>query len=202
MIRCVVFDFGEVIASAPTLFSAPAALLGVDPAAYEALYWQGRHAYDAGCVDAAYWTPILAGLGRPTTPEMIRHLASLDAELWAAGARPEALALLDEVRAAGRTVAVLSNAPFALDLAFADAPYADAADYWFVSASMGVTKPDAAAYVRVQQVVDAEAGEIAFVDDREPNVAKASALGWKAHLWRSDADTRAWLVEIGVLDAA
>ena len=37
------------------------------------------------------------------------------------------------------------------------------------------------------------------VDDRPENVEGALAAGWTAHLWQDDADTRAWLTELGVL---
>ncbi len=193
------FDLGQVMSSPPGLYTEPARLLGVDPAAYEARYWQGRVEYDRGGTDPSYWTPLLTDLGRPAPPETVRMLAQLDAQMWVEGVRPTALDLLRQVRAAGRLVAVLSNAPFALDIALADAPYADAADYWFVSASMGITKPDPAVYYRVEEVTELEPSELAFIDDRPANVHAARQAGWNAHLFVDDADTRAWLREIGVL---
>lgn len=200
VIRCVVFDLGQVLSSPPTLYTEPATLLGVDPAAFEAAYWgANRVEYDRGGSDVAYWGPILTSLGKPAAPETVRTLAQLDARLWVEGMRPEALRVVRDVRAAGRLVAILSNAPFALDLALTDAPYAGDADYWFVSASMGVTKPDPAVYFRVQEVVDLEPAELAFIDDRPANVYGARQAGWEAHLFVDDADTRAWLVGLGVL---
>lgn len=38
--------------------------------------------------------------------------------------------------------------------------------------------------------------EIAFIDDREPNVLAARALGWEAHLWVDDDDSRRWLGDV------
>lgn len=199
MIRAVVFDYGTVLATGEAIYSEPARLLGVPAEDVEALYWHGRRAYDEGGPDAAYWTPILTGLGKPAALETIQQLAALDARLWL-DVRPEALRNVLDVREAGRLVAVLSNAPFALDLALADAPFADVADYWFVSASMGVTKPHPAAYHRVTEVLEVAPHEIAFVDDRQHNVEGAQAHGWVAHLWQSDADTRSWLRSLGVLE--
>lgn len=200
MIRAVVFDLGQVLASPPNLYSEPARLLGVDADAFEAAYWDGRRAYDEGGTDEAYWGPILRKLGKTPSPETVRQLARLDATLWL-DLRPEAWQLLRDVREYGYTVAVLSNAPFVLDMALLDAPFVDDADYWFVSASMGITKPNRAAYDRVTEVLDLERDQIAFIDDRLPNVEAALAYGWQAHLFVDDADTRAWLVELGVLDA-
>jgi len=199
MIRAVVFDLGQVLASGEGVISEPARLLGVDPEPFEELYWAGRRAYDEGATDAEYWGPILRALGRPAAYETIQQLAALDARLWTV-LRPEAPQILRDVREAGRLVAVLSNAPFALDLALVDVPYVNDADYWFVSASMGMTKPNAGAYHRVTEVLELPPAQIAFVDDREPNVRAAVEHGWQARLWASDADTRLWLTELGVLE--
>ena len=73
---------------------------------------------------------------------------------------------------------MLSNAPFPLDQGLVDADFADDVDYWFVSSSMGVTKPDPAAYERVTEVLELPEADIAFVDDRPANVAGAEAAGW------------------------
>jgi putative hydrolase of the HAD superfamily len=199
VIRCVVFDLGQVLSSPAGLYTEPAALLGVEASAFEALYWRNRVAYDAGGSDTAYWTPLLTALGKPAPPETVRALAQLDARLWVEGMRPEALQIVRDVRKAGRLVAMLSNAPFALDLALVDAPYAGDADYWFVSASMGVTKPDPAVYYRVEEVTELAASELAFIDDRPNNVYGARQAGWEAHLFVDDADTRAWLRGLEVL---
>lgn len=198
MIRAVVFDLGHTLASGEGVISEPANLLGVDEERFAALYAAGREAYDLGETDAAYWTPILESLGHPATPENVARLAELDASLWLR-LRPEARQLLADVREAGRRVAILSNAPFSLDLRLVDADFADEADAWFVSASMGVAKPQLAAYHRVTEVLACAPEEIAFVDDLPANVVAARRAGWQASVWTSDADTRAWLVDLGVL---
>ena len=198
MIRAVVFDLGQVLASGEGIFSEPARILGVDAAAFEELYWVGRRAYDEGGTDADYWGPILTGLGKPNAVETVNQLAALDTELWLK-LRPTARRLMADVRAAGRVVAVLRNAPSVLDRGLVGADFAEEADYWFVSASMGVAKPHPAAYARVTEVLDVPPDAIAFIDDRPPNVAGATKAGWHAHLFVSDADSRRWLESLGVL---
>lgn len=198
MIRAVVFDLGQVLASGEEVHSAPARELGVDPALFAQLYAVGRAAYDDGGSDAAYWGPILTGLGKPVTPETVQRLAARDADLWLR-LRPTARQLLADVRAAGRLVAVLTNAPYALDHALVDAEFADEADHWFVSSAMGIVKPHPAVYRRVTEVLELPPDEVAFVDDLQPHVDAATAAGWHAYRWVSDADTRAWLVGLGVL---
>lgn len=198
MIRAVVFDFGIVLSPGEGVLEDAAAMLGVPLADYEAAYWIDRQTYDAGCSDAEYWTPLLERLGKPVTPEVIQGLAALDGAAWAQ-LPEESRALLRDVRATGREVAVLSNAPFNVDLAIADSDFAHEADYWFISASMGMTKPNAGVYARVTEVLEVEPADIAFLDDRTPNVEGAERAGWTAHLWTAPADARAWLTEVGAL---
>lgn len=200
MIRAVVFDLGGVLASGEGVTSEPARLLGVPEEAFAELYWSLRTDYDAGFSDAEYWGPLLTGLGKPAAVETIQQLAKLDADLWLR-LLPDARRLVADVRAAGSTVAVLSNAPFNLDNALVEADLADEVDHCFVSAAMGVAKPDRAAYARVTEVLEVEPGEIAFLDDKQHNVEGAERAGWVAHVWTSVTDGRAWLTSIGVLPA-
>ena len=200
MIRAVVFDLGGVLASGEGVISEPAKLLGVDEERFAEFYWASRDAYDAGASDSEYWTPVLAGVGKPAALETIQQLARMDAELWLR-IRPEARRLVADVRAAGLTTAVLSNAPFNLDHALLDSDFGAEVDFWFLSAAMGLVKPMRAVYLRVAEVLELEPGEIAFVDDRPDNVAAAERAGWVAHLWSSDGATRGWLEQVGVLTA-
>lgn len=199
MIRAVVFDLGGVLVTGEGVIERPAELLGVDPAAFEKAYWAGRRRYDEGASDSAYWGPVLEAVGKPAALETVQQLAKMDAELWLQ-IRPEARQLLRDVRESGRPVAVLSNSPFSLDLGLLDCDFADEADHWFMSASMGVAKPHRGAYERVTEVLELEPYEIAFIDDRGENVTAAAEHGWAAHLWVSDADSRAWLEEIGAFE--
>lgn len=198
MISAVVFDFGIVLSPGEGVLEGGADFLDVDLDDYRAAYWADREPYDAGGTDADYWGPLLERLGKQVAPETIQHLAALDAAAWAV-LPDDARELLRDVRATGREVAVLSNAPFALDVAIAGSDFAEEADYWFVSASMGMTKPNPGVYARVQEVLDVPPAEIAFIDDRERNIEGAERAGWTAHLWVSPADTRAWLESIGAL---
>ncbi len=89
--------------------------------------------------------------------------------------------------------ALLSNAPIVLGKAIRRTAWAAAFDFIFISAELGVTKPDPVVYDMVTAELGADPGEIAFIDDREPNVDAAAAAGWNAHLWVDDADSLAWL---------
>jgi putative hydrolase of the HAD superfamily len=195
MIRCVVFDLGTVLSSPPDLYRAPAALLEVDPGAYEALYWRYRPAYDAGGSRVEYWQPILEELGLQPTGELITELADLDVRLWME-IRPGALDLLQTVDQWPVRTAILSNAPFAFAHAMRDARWAPFIDRVFISAEIGLTKPDPAIFAATNDELGVAPDEVAFIDDRRPNVEAAQAFGWNSHLWVDDTDSLAWLTAV------
>lgn len=70
---------------------------------------------------------------------------------------------------------------------------------WFFSAEMGVTKPAAEIYARVEQSLGVAADSLVFFDDRAANVEAAQRAGWDARLWRSDAATRRTLSSLALL---
>lgn len=195
MIRIVVFDLGQVLASPAELYRAPAALLGVEPEAYEAVYWTGRRPYDTGGSPDDYWRPILAGLGVRPTVELVDRLDALDAAMWV-DVRPTALSVVEAVRSWGLRTALVSNAPLSLGEAVRRAEWVGLFERVFISAELGTTKPDPAIFATVTAELDVAPGEIAFIDDREPNVTAAEHFGWQAHLWVDDADGLAWLQRV------
>lgn len=198
MIRAVVFDLGQVLASPPDIHSHPAGLLGVAIDDFAAGYWHGRRAYDEGGADEDYWGPLLTGLGLPASPEHVDLLARTDSTIWTR-IRPAAEQLVAATKASGRLTALLSNAHRPLGDAIEAAPWRRHFDRVYVSALIGATKPKRHIYDHTAADLGVAPSEIAFVDDRPENVDGALAAGWQAHLWVDDADTRAWLESLGVL---
>ncbi len=195
MIDVIVLDLGGVLSWPPDLYTAPAALLGVDPAAYEAAYWNGRVALDRGEPLAQYWGPLLAAVGVRPTDELVDHLAHYDMALWSRF-RPTARELLETIAGWPQRVVILSNAPATLR------PAAEASDWYplverlFISGELGLVKPDPAIYATIRDELGVPPERIAFIDDRPHNVAGAEAAGWQAHQWLDDADSLAWLREV------
>ena len=68
----------------------------------------------------------------------------------------------------------------------------------FLSWELGATKPEPAAYEAVATRLGVEAGELFFVDDSQPNVAAARALGWQAEVF---TDVAALERQLAALDA-
>lgn len=195
MIRFAVFDLGQVLSSPPDLYRAPAELLGVEPEAFQALYWTGRPAYDAGGSRVEYWQPMVTGLGVQPTGELISGLATMDAELWIQ-LRPTAIEVLETVHRWGLRTGLLSNAPLALGRAVRYSDWAPLIDRVFISAELRLVKPDPAIYAAVTAELDVAPDEVAFIDDRPANVTAAAEFGWNAHLWVDDADSLAWLGQV------
>ncbi len=198
MIRAVVFDLGQVLASPPDIHSHPAGLLGVAADDFAAGYWDGRRAYDEGGPDDAYWGPLLTRLGLPVSAEHVQLLATTDATIWTR-IRPAAERLIVDAKSSGRLTGLLSNAPRPLGDAIEAAPWRRHFDRVYVSALIGASKPQRRIYDHAAADLNVAPSEIAFVDDRPENVDGALAAGWRAHRWVDDEDTRAWLESIDVL---
>lgn len=195
MIDVIVLDLGGVLSWPPDLYAAPAALLGVDPDAYEAAYWTGRVALDRGEPFELYWGPLLTSVGARPTDELINHLAHYDMALWSRF-RPSARELLATVSQWPQRLVILSNAPATLR------PAAEASDWYplverlFISGELGMVKPEPEIYTTIQAELGVPPERIAFIDDRPHNVAGATAAGWQAHQWTDDADSLAWLRQL------
>ncbi|WP_433004932.1 HAD family hydrolase [Kribbella sp. CA-294648] len=100
---------------------------------------------------------------------------------------PGLIPLLDHLTSAGLTLACLTNDTaewsailrrrFGLDRYI---------KHWYVSADLGVRKPDPQAYNAVLHDLNADPSTILFIDDRGPNLLPAQALGLQTALFTSD----------------
>lgn len=66
------------------------------------------------------------------------------------------------------------------------------------SCHLGARKPDPGFFTRLLDEVDAGPEDVVFVDDREPNVAAAEAVGIRAHRFTDARSLRAWLRDLGL----
>lgn len=66
------------------------------------------------------------------------------------------------------------------------------------SCHLGVRKPDERFYIALLERLDRAPHEVAFVDDRQVNVAAARAVGMPAFHFRDVEGLRVWLEELGV----
>ncbi len=197
-IRAVLFDLGGVLAHETDQVTALADTLGLDLEAVRASYWQYRTDYDWGrSTDVQYWSAVA---GRTLDERRATQLASEDSARWMR-IRPAARAILADLRDAGVPRFVLSNAQAPIQAAIDAAEWRHLVDGRFISGQLRLAKPGVAIYRHVEDALELSGAELAFIDDRPANLEVPVELGWQTHLWRDDADTRDWLVGLGLLPA-
>ncbi|MEL6680135.1 MAG: HAD-IA family hydrolase, partial [Pseudomonadota bacterium] len=124
------------------------------------------------------------------------------AERWiemTAADLPGSVALLRGLRAAGVPCHALSNygrETFAL--AEEVYPFLKEFDDRFISAHLGVIKPEAAIYEAVETATGLAGPDLFFTDDREDNCAAAEARGWQVHRFVTSEGLAEALRELGL----
>jgi putative hydrolase of the HAD superfamily len=145
--------------------------------------------YDAATIRAAYHR---CSLGLIDTRELWKELGvagqASDEEYCARRELTDGvLDLLTRLRQEGRELASLTNDTAAWSVLLRRRFGLEAfISRWFVSAGLGVRKPDPAAY---QAVIDAYGGapeEITMIDDRPVNLEAAASLGLRTILFHSE----------------
>ncbi|MEV4224388.1 HAD family phosphatase [Nonomuraea sp. NPDC049725] len=187
--KWIIFDYGNVLSLAQpeAEVDAMAAAAGADPAAFRLGYWKHRLDFDRGVLTApAYWSAVL---GRDVPGEESARLVAMDVASWS---HPDAgaVALLGELLAAGRGVALLSNAPAETADGIDRLPWIAAIPHRFYSARMGLVKPGREIYDEVARALGTDPAEAVFVDDRPDNVAGAEAAGMTGVLYTGAAGLR------------
>ena len=109
-------------------------------------------------------------------------------------------ALLRALRAKGIPVFSLTNfGAETLLLAEARYPFLTEFDRKFVSAHLGVLKPEPAIYQALEDGSGLSGAELLFTDDKPENVAAAAARGWRTHLFEHPQGWARRLVAEGLL---
>ncbi|MFI7540384.1 HAD-IA family hydrolase [Actinoplanes sp. NPDC049599] len=174
----LLFDFGEVISTAQPAaeVAALAALAELPVAEFSRRYWALRPGYDAGGTALAYWGGILRAAPGAS---LLGRLVELDVASWL-HLNPDTLRLLDELRAAGAAMSLLSNAPYELAREIDRRTELKPFRRRLFSADLALTKPDPRCYAAALAALAADPGDVVFIDDRPVNVEAASALGIRA----------------------
>jgi putative hydrolase of the HAD superfamily len=188
----VVFDYGEVLSRPNANLPKLAATLGAPLGDFERAYWPARQRWDAGCGDLEYWRSVGDALGLPVDEAKADELTEIDVEGWG-HLDPSAKALVEELSAAGRPLALLSNAPVGF------ARWVRAQDWvrhfrvTLFSGDFGCVKPDAEIFRILLGRLGAAPGDCVFFDDRQSNVDGARAVGIEAYRWDGAEHARARL---------
>jgi putative hydrolase of the HAD superfamily len=193
--RVIVFDYGEVISRSPSEADKAAlvAAAGAEPERFWAAYWQHRDDLDGGRVSIPeYWARIAAAVGAAWDGPRVAELWALDVRSWLS-VEPGTVELLAELAAGGTRTALLSNAGYDFGDLFRRAPWSREMERVFLSAELGLLKPEPAIYHRVADELDITFDQFVFIDNRPGNVDAAVALGATGHVFDGVAGLRAFL---------
>lgn len=163
-----------------------------------------RHGLKPGSLVAAGVAPeLMTALvtGRITRAEWIaevgRAVDSTEAAAeWGADTGtidPEVLGLIDELRAAGTTVAILTNGADTVRAELGALGVEPRVDAIFNSAEIGVAKPDLRAFRHVTESLGVAPRDVFFTDDSADKLTGAAALGMITHHFRGVDGLRAAL---------
>lgn len=178
MKRAVIFDFGGVLMK--TISQRPRHAwddrLGLPHGSVEAIVhgssaWRMAQVGEMPVKD--YWLDVARQL----------HLSQTDVEQLAQDyfsadrLDDDLIAFIRELRAAGHSVALLSNDSPALLDKLRSLGIANLFDPLIISGNIGVMKPDAAAYQAVLSALGRAPNETIFIDDMPANIDGAQAVG-------------------------
>ncbi len=193
--RVIVFDYGEVISRVPSERDRAdlVAVAGVPDAVFWGPYWAHRQGLDQGTIDIrAYWKLVATDLGVEFSESRIQELWVADYTGWLS-IDPSTFDVIADLFAGGTRLALLSNAGFDFASPFRMSPMSRFFERIFISAELGLVKPDPAIYLEVMRELGITAAEMVFIDNKQENIVGAEALGITGHVFVSGAALRLFL---------
>ena len=194
-IRAAVFDLDGVVRHADTESQRPTeARHGIASDAIRCAAFDSDllHSALSGEIGRVEWAEkVGAVVGSPAAAhEWLFANALVDAD---------AVALVADVRAAGITVAVMTNGVDTLDAELDRDGLSSTFHHVFNSASTGLLKPDPGAFLHVCSQLGLEPEKVFFTDDSPKNVVGARTAGLKAFDFHDVVTTRRELEGLGAL---
>ncbi len=178
-----IFDYGGVLVhhQEGAELARMAELAGIALEPFGELYWAKRLAYDRGDLSGPeYWASIGLTAGKMVTPAVVEALIEIDNTSWMNFDEPM-WQWIEELRRAGKRVAMLSNMPSDMGEALkARTDRLQRFDQVTLSYELRSVKPDAPIYEHCLAGLGTEAAQTVFFDDRIANVHGAEMLGMQA----------------------
>ena len=193
--RVIVFDYGEVISVSQSAADRAALveISGLDTRLFWQLYDRYREDLDQGVtLPREYWNLVARDAGVAWSPAQLQQLWAADIRSWIS-VEPGTVQLLAELHAGGTRVALLSNAGFDFSDPFRHSPMAAYFEAMFVSAELGLIKPDPEIYRVTARELGITLEQMVFIDNKKTNVDAAIALGVTGHVFTTVAELRAFL---------
>jgi len=178
-----IFDYGGVLVhhQAEADQARMAGVAGIATELFLELYWAKRLEYDRGDLSGPeYWAALGLAAGKVLTPAVVEELIEIDNTSWMNFDEPM-WQWIEELRAAGKRVGMLSNMPS--DMGEALKARTDRMRRFHqvtLSYEVHSVKPEAAIYEHCLEGLGTEAARTVFFDDRIVNVHGAEMLGIQA----------------------
>ena len=186
----VIFDYGNVLSQSQPIADVRemAAILELPVPQFSVLYWRFRVEYDAAALDPiVYWKTVAQTASRSLTPVQIAELIGIDSRSWSHPS-PVMAQWAHDLRASGFRTAILSNMPAPVRDYVLLCSWLPEFDSRTFSCEVGVCKPEPEIYRDCLKKLGTQPSEVLFLDDREPNVRAAEALGLHAVLFTDPGD--------------
>jgi putative hydrolase of the HAD superfamily len=179
-----IFDYGGVLVLHQTDEEQArlAEIAGVPKHAFIELYWSDRLDYDKGLLTGAeYWQALAARSGGGTLgQQQVEDLIELDSQSWM-HFDDVMWEWIDQLRGAGKRVAMLSNMPRELGEAIKlNTDKLDVFDQVTLSYEVHSVKPEPAIYEHCLEGIGTAPEQTLFLDDKIANVQGAEMLGIRA----------------------
>ena len=178
-----IFDYGGVLVHHQTDADRAqmAAVAEADPEKFSDCYWNLRDNYDKGAISGVeYWQRIAGCAEAPLTDKAIDQLVELDNVSWM---QFDSIMWdwIDELRNAGKRLAILSNMPMELGQALRSKTNRFSCfDHITLSYEVRAIKPDPVIYEHCMDGLGTAPQKTLFLDDRIANVQGAEVLGIRA----------------------
>jgi len=198
--RLVIVDYGDVISLPPSaadraVIADLAGVSGDGESPFWRAYFRHRDGLDLGTGVVTYWRAIAADIGASWDNARLHQLWAADFRSWLS-INPGTIEVLDELKAGGTRLVLLSNASAEFGSFFRHGPLADFFAACYVSGELRLLKPQPEIFEHVLDDQRVSAADAVFIDNRENNVRGAEAIGITAHLFTSPLEMRGYLVDL------
>jgi putative hydrolase of the HAD superfamily len=190
-IDAILFDYGLVLSGPPdpSAWARMRAITALDEDPLHAAYWAYRHDYDRGALTGpAYWHAVAGHAGTTLDLIQLEALLAADTDLWTQLNTPM-VEWAARLQRAGIRTGILSNIGDAIAEGIcAKLPWLSSFDHCTWSHELFLAKPDPAIYLKTAEALHTPPANILFIDDREENIAAASAIGMQTIHYTTHAD--------------
>jgi putative hydrolase of the HAD superfamily len=179
-----IFDYGGVLVFQQTdeEQGRMAKIAGIEKGLFTELYWSDRLDYDKGVLSAGeYWQSLASrGGGRTLNPQEVEDLSELDSASWM-HFDDVMWEWIEQLRAAGKRVAMLSNMPRELgETLKSQTNKLSLFNQVTLSYEVHSVKPEPAIYEHCLEGIATTPEQTLFLDDKMVNVTGAEMLGMRA----------------------